>query len=89
MLKRNKRLQLIREYCKELKRKRFARVYKRYSKIRTEYRMPITEQAQYLLDAELKDKGLYKHKLYPGQPKAYVNINILRYTLLLHIFLQL
>lgn len=88
MRKRNKRIQLIREFCKELKRKRFARVYKRYSKIRNEHQMPTVDKAQYLLDAEMKDKGLLKHKLYPNQPKAYVkSVSLLKNISIIILFL--
>lgn len=76
MRKRNKRLQLIRGYCKDLKRKRYARTYKRYSKTRDNF-MDTNRQARVFLDEELKDKGLSKKKLYPGQPKAYVTNQII------------
>lgn len=50
-------MQIIRAYFRELKRKRYAKAHRRYTRIR-ESRLPLAEEAMKLIEHEIFDKHL-------------------------------
>lgn len=69
-----KRLDLIRGYCKELKRKRYAKAYRRYTQVRSKM-LSLPNEAMELLVEELIDKDLGREYYYDAnEPKEYVGL---------------
>lgn len=67
-----KRLDLIRGYCKELKRKRYAKAYRRFARVRSK-RMGLVSEALELLVEEMLDKDLGRDFYYaPDEPEEFV-----------------
>lgn len=70
--KQQKRLELIRGYCKELKRKRFAKTYQRFNKVRAK-KQSIGLEAIELLEREMIDKNLLRYDYYDrDEPSEFV-----------------
>lgn len=61
--KRAQRIALIRGYCKELKRKRYARTYHRFRTIRA-MKMRLNDETMALCEQEIYDKGLTRTYYY-------------------------
>lgn len=66
--KRRQRLNLIRSHCKELKRKRYARAYKRFTKTRSKD-FELSAEADALQSWEVNDKNLNREYYY-GQSET-------------------
>lgn len=68
------RLNLIRTYCKEMKRKRYARTWKRFTKTRAK-RYDLSAEANVLRNREIEDKNLNRSYYFgPGEPAELVGI---------------
>lgn len=66
------RLRIIRAYCKELRRKRFARAYRRFSRVHAK-KLDTMDEAQELLRLEMLDKDLNRDFYYASdEPQEYV-----------------
>lgn len=76
MNKVQRRLLLIRMYCKDMKRKRYARAYKRFTKTRAR-NLDLIGEASVLQSREIEDKNLYRKYYYgPGEPIELVQKRI-------------
>lgn len=69
-----KRLELIRGHCKDLKRKRYAKSYRRFTRVRSK-RLRLEDEGLELMAAELCDKDLGREFYYAeNEPKELVRI---------------
>lgn len=72
-----RRLDLIRGYCKELKRKRYAKAYRRFTRVRSK-QLPLPDEAMELLVDELLDKDLGRAHYYDAdEPKELVSVRLI------------
>lgn len=62
-------MHFIRGYCKELKRKRYAKAYRRFTNVR-EKRLGVGMESMALLEKELQDKHLNHPR--SDEPPAFV-----------------
>lgn len=62
-------MQLIRGYCKDIKRKRYAKAYRRFTKIR-EKRLGVGFESMALLKKETEDKNLHRER--SDEPAVFV-----------------
>lgn len=73
--KQQKRLELIRGYCKELKRKRFAKAFHRFTKVRAK-KQSLGIEAIELLEREMLDKNLMRYDYYDqNEPSEFVSFS--------------
>lgn len=67
--KKDRRMQLVRGYCKELKRKRYAKAYRRFNNVRSK-RLVVGLESMALLEAEVHDKHLNQSR--DDEPEIFV-----------------
>lgn len=71
--KMEKRLQIIRSYFRELKRKRYAKAHRRFLRIRAA-KLDLPNEAMQLISGEIADKDLDRlHYFEPDEPVELVN----------------
>lgn len=80
--KQQRRLELIRGYCKELKRKRFAKTFQRFTKVRAK-KQSVGMEAMELLEREMVDKNLMRYDYYnrdePSEFVFFLNLNVISF----------